>query len=145
MKEIYVRRNQILNIIGAYNELKGMYMSFIVAFPEAIQGNEYGVTSRVIDDMAVEVSFIGSRLDTSFDYLITNDDVFGVLKCDEILSADLRETLLTIYFDRDGRIYRFLGDSNFSYTINQYFEKRLVFLICDAVLVRHTQQAAETN
>jgi len=120
-------------------------MSFISGFPEAIQGNDYSVTSRVIDDMAAEVSFIGSKLETSFDYLITKDDVFGVLKCDEIKSSDLRETVITIFFDRDGRIYRYLGDSNFSYTINKNFEKRLVFLICDAVLVRHTQQTAEAN
>lgn len=146
MNEYYKKKLQVANSINAFNELKSMYMRLIAVFPEAIQNNEFYASANAIDDMKVEVSAIGSKVEIFFDYVIANDDVFGVIKCDEIISNDLRVNLTNYYFDWDGRTYLAPGDGKpIQGLSNRYYPGILLFQICEALLARHIQPVTEAN
>src|SRR5689334_6723077 len=114
MLETRRRQLQVVNWISVHNDLKGMCARFFSGFPEAINNNDFFATAKIIDETRVEISAIGSKVEIYFDYVITKDDVFGVIKCDEIFGIDQRVPLTTNYFDWEGRIYLFLGDERYS-------------------------------
>lgn len=143
MKEYFERRSKVTNTINSYNELKDIYMRFIAGFTDAIQNNAFSATAKALDDMKVEVSTIDSKVEIYFDYVITKSDVFGVIKCDEIV-ADVREPLFATYFDWEGRTYISPGDGKPLQTLaNRHYPEYLVLQIYEAQFARHTQHDVE--
>lgn len=146
MNEYYQKKIKITNTINAFNELKGMCLRFFTGFPEEIQNNEFYASAKAIDDMKIEVSAIGSKVEIFFDYVIVNDDMFGVIKCDEIISKDLRVNLVSNYFDWGGRTYIRPGDSKpIQGLSNRYYSGILLLQICEALLARHIQPTTEAS
>jgi hypothetical protein len=143
MQKYNERLSNVSRTINLYKDLRSIFMKFIATFPDAIQNIALSASARAIDDMKVEVSTIDSKVEIYFDYVITKSDVFGVIKCDEVV-ADERELLFANYFDWEGRTYFSPGDGNPLQTLaHRHYPEYLVLQIYEAQFARHTQSDVE--
>lgn len=133
------RKLRVTNLISSYMDLRGLWAGFLARIPDALQNNEYSVTVILVNENKIEVTVLGAVVEVCLDYVIVNNNMWGLIKCEEILPTENgRRTLVTNYFDGDGWVYLTPNDEQPIKEIHdQYYPGTILFQICEALISHH--------
>jgi hypothetical protein len=130
--------NSELCNIQTYNDLKNIFSQFAMLCEETLlEENHLIISYEYEQDITINLSVLGQPLEIFFSMARTDqDETFGKLNFTRVNGLNKRESIWTLYFDREGNTRYSPYGANRVYNINNKNSIRIIFVHLLALYVR---------
>jgi hypothetical protein len=127
--------------IQTYNDLKNIFSQFAMLCEETLlEENHLIISYEYENDVTVSLSVLGQPLEISFSMARTGKkEILGKLNFSRINEVEKRDSVWTIYFDREGNTRYSLNGTKSLYNIIDKENMQMIFVHLLTLYVRKNQ------